>query len=367
LLIDLTHKKWIVGAAVLAIGAIAVHAFVTWNSPARITGGSTIGLWYGVIGSALMIFAGLLSALRKVPSWWWIGSRQAWLRGHIWLGLLSAVFIMCHSGYHWGGLLEKALWVVLIAILITGIYGLIIQQFLPRLMARRIPCEAPYEQIPHLCRVLNGRAEELIEALELWPLGSPAENVAGGEIRSELRRFQEDVLRPFFETAPKSSPLAGDFNAATVFANLRSRVGLRAVEDHGAAADALLESARAEVSSLPEPKDLGVRLEGAFKKVRDNLLAAPQAAEPAATAKKIFAELPALPAESRVEGIVLELKRVCQDRWLTEIEALCQERRHYAEQERIHHWLHGWLLLHIPLSAALLVLGTLHAIVSLYY
>jgi len=37
------------------------------------------------------------------------------------------------------------------------------------------------------------------------------------------------------------------------------------------------------------------------------------------------------------------------------------------EQERIHRWLHIWLLLHIPLSVALLVLGVLHIVTALYY
>ena len=44
-----------------------------------------------------------------------------------------------------------------------------------------------------------------------------------------------------------------------------------------------------------------------------------------------------------------------------------RERRRLAEQERLHGWLHGWLLLHIPLSAALLVLGVAHAVTALYY
>jgi len=30
-------------------------------------------------------------------------------------------------------------------------------------------------------------------------------------------------------------------------------------------------------------------------------------------------------------------------------------------QERMHHWLHGWLLVHIPLSLALILLGAVHA------
>ncbi len=36
-------------------------------------------------------------------------------------------------------------------------------------------------------------------------------------------------------------------------------------------------------------------------------------------------------------------------------------------EQRLHRWLHGWLVVHIPLSAALVALSTLHAILSLWY
>jgi hypothetical protein len=52
---------------------------------------------------------------------------------------------------------------------------------------------------------------------------------------------------------------------------------------------------------------------------------------------------------------------------VTELEALCDERRYLGEQERLWHWLHAWLLLHIPLSLGLLVLGVAHVVMSLYY
>ena len=38
-----------------------------------------------------------------------------------------------------------------------------------------------------------------------------------------------------------------------------------------------------------------------------------------------------------------------------------------AEQERLHHFLHGWLMLHVPLSLALLLLGCIHAFMALRY
>src|SRR5580692_7192692 len=165
LLIDSTHKRWIVASALLGAAGLAAYFTVDWLSPRELTGGSTIGLWYGVIGSALMVYAGLLSALRRVPTWWWIGARKVWLRGHIWLGLLSAVFLLCHSHFRWGGPIERLLWYAFIGVLATGIFGLLLQQLLPRLLTTRVPAEAPYEQIPHLCRVMRKRADALVDSI----------------------------------------------------------------------------------------------------------------------------------------------------------------------------------------------------------
>ena len=72
-----------------------------------------------------MVYAGLLAAHRRLPVRRWLGARKAWLRGHLWLGLLSGVFILCHSGFRWGGPLEQVLWIVLILTLVTGVFGLV--------------------------------------------------------------------------------------------------------------------------------------------------------------------------------------------------------------------------------------------------
>jgi len=269
-----------VATGVVAVGATALYLWFDRRSLNPLTGGSTVGLWYGVIGSALMIFAGLLSALRKVPAWWWIGSRQAWLRGHIWLGLLSVVFIACHARLRMGGFVEMALWVVLAAVILSGIFGLVLQQFLPRWLAQRCADEAPYEQIPHLCRLLRGKADAAVD--EVAPV--PAEE---GTFAAELRTFHDQHVRSFLAVpVPRGSVLREEQRASSVFDALRKRL-----DQSGAGATVLAATDR--------------------------------------------------------------------------LEELCRERRQLAEQERLHHWLHGWLLLHIPLSVALLVLGVAHAVMSL--
>src|SRR6516164_9288248 len=97
LLIDSTHKKWFFWTAGLGAAAMAGYLLLDWSTPGGLTGGSTVGLWYGIAGSALMIFAGLLSAHRLFPAAWWMGPRKTWLRGHLWLGSLSVVLIACHA------------------------------------------------------------------------------------------------------------------------------------------------------------------------------------------------------------------------------------------------------------------------------
>jgi hypothetical protein len=291
LLIDSTHKRWFCTTLVLAVAALAGYLVLDYLR-GGLTGGSTVGLWYGVVGSGLMVYAGLLSALRRVPTWTWLGARKVWLRGHIWLGLLSGVFLLCHSGFRFGGPLEQILWGCVLGVLATGVFGLFVQQLLPQLLTTRVPCEAPYEQIPHLCQVMRRKADALVDDVcgAYDPHTQTIETTRAAarlaeDAKAQLRAFYECDVRPFLaERCPPSSPLVNPLQAEARFAKLRNLSGLTEMRDQ-----------------------------------------------------------------------------------LGQLAALCEERRLLAEQERIHFWLHSWLLLHIPLSVAVLVLGVAHVVTALYY
>jgi hypothetical protein len=49
------------------------------------------------------------------------------------------------------------------------------------------------------------------------------------------------------------------------------------------------------------------------------------------------------------------------------LEDVCEEKRQLDHQVRLHHWLHSWLLVHLPVSAALLLLACIHAVVALRF
>jgi hypothetical protein len=52
---------------------------------------------------------------------------------------------------------------------------------------------------------------------------------------------------------------------------------------------------------------------------------------------------------------------------ISRLEQACDQRRQLDLQARLHRWLHGWLLVHVPLSAALGVLLAVHVPLALWY
>lgn len=56
-----------------------------------------------------------------------------------------------------------------------------------------------------------------------------------------------------------------------------------------------------------------------------------------------------------------------QHKIVTDLESICEEERQLRIQRRIYLYLHGWLLVHVPLSLALIVLGGVHAVIALRY
>jgi hypothetical protein len=52
---------------------------------------------------------------------------------------------------------------------------------------------------------------------------------------------------------------------------------------------------------------------------------------------------------------------------IADLENICEEERQLMRQARLHRTLHAWLLVHVPLSIALLVLAVAHIVMALRY
>src|SRR6185295_1390150 len=120
--IDRPHRPWAIASAGMLALSITIYVPYALNAPQGLRGGSAIGLLFGILGFAFMLFAAALGARKRVPVWR-LGRAQTWMRGHLWLGLLSLPLILLHGGFHFGGALTSTLMALLIFVVASGVFG----------------------------------------------------------------------------------------------------------------------------------------------------------------------------------------------------------------------------------------------------
>jgi len=322
--LDETQRGWAVGSLAFFVISAVIFALYARGAPTGPRGGSIVGLLFGIVGFGFMIFAALLGARKRVPTWR-LGRAKAWMRGHLWLGLLSLPIILFHGGFHFGGALTRVLMWLLIVTVVSGVYGAVLQNYLPRAMTTDVPLETIYDEIGSVRILLRQEADRAVEAL-CGAMGL-ARNDEHGE-----RAGGFSALRPIAATAaPLRSSAAVSAGAAAVA--MASEIILLNEEEAAPLKKFYLSEMRV---FLEEPKRRGQRLAdsntapAAFSRLRTLLPAAAQAT-------------------------------------LDDLENICEEARQLERQERLHRWMHGWLLVHIPLSLALILLGAVHAVMALQY
>src|SRR5712672_2476236 len=135
--IDRKQRRWMIATVALAVASNFAYIAYAIRSPDGPRGGSGIGLTFGIAGYALMLFAGLLGARKKVPVWR-LGRAQTWMRGHLWLGLLTLPMILFHAGFAFRGPLTAVLMALLVIVVVSGVLGAILQHYLPRTIMKRV-------------------------------------------------------------------------------------------------------------------------------------------------------------------------------------------------------------------------------------
>ena len=312
--IDKTQRGWAIASLLILAVFTAVYVAYAVHAPEGARGGSTLGLAFGVIGFGFMIFAALLGARKRVPVWR-IGRAQAWMRGHLWLGLLSLPVILFHGGFHFGGTLTSVLMWLLIITVVSGVFGAVLQHYVPRVMTADVQLETIYDEIGNVRKLLREEADRGVEAL-CGSLG------LGKSAKEEEQR-------------------AGGFSAARAMTATSSGAAVAAAAETVVLSEGECAPLRKFYLSemrpfLVRPKQRGSRLGDADK------------------AQGVFSGLRTLMPQTAQAT-------------LQDLEDICDEARQLVRQEQLHHLLHGWLLVHIPLSLALILLGAVHAVMALRY
>jgi hypothetical protein len=304
--IDQTHRSWFLASLAGLVVAAAIYIPYARTAPQGANGGTVAGLVYGSVASACMLFAGLLGARKKVPVWR-IGRAQTWMRAHLWLGVVSFPLILFHSGFRFGVGLTRALMWLLLIVFVSGIVGAILQHFMPRLTTERIPLETIYEQIGRVRSQLLAEAQTLLDEISAALAG----NVSQATVQQRA-----------------ASASAGTLGGVTVASGLQV--------DEGASAQ-LHEFFRREMQPYITRGGSGGM---------------------------------ALADRNRSQSMFQQLRLLLPPNLhsaIEDLENICEEKRELDQQTHYHRILHGWLLVHIPASYALLLLGAVHAVMALHY
>ena len=162
--IDSSHRAWYLWTAalfVLALLGYLLYALRFQNGP---SGGSIPGLIFGSAGYILMLYAAFLS-VRKKFSRWRIGRAATWMRGHLWLGLLSYPLIFFHAGLSFGHGLTFALMLIFSVVVVPGVAGAALQHYMPRMITERVGRETIYYQMDRVQQDLEREADSLLVSL----------------------------------------------------------------------------------------------------------------------------------------------------------------------------------------------------------
>lgn len=248
------------------------------------------------------------------------------MMAHLWLGSLVLPLLLLHGGFHFSlsrSTLAAVLMWILVAVFLSGVLGAALQNILPRLMLEHVPAETIYSQIDHVLGLYSaeaeqivciscGRSEELKDSIDRKPISSPGHSSTYMTIGAERKvgRLQGRTVQ--------SVALAGE---------------------------------------LPHTEPLWTFY---MEQVRDYLRPGP--------AKQVAGDL--LAVRSRAEAAFRDLKGRLQPEAhpvVDRLADLCNQRRQFAIQARLHRWLHSWLVVHFALSMALVVLMAVHTYFALRY
>lgn len=142
------------------------------------------GLVFGVSAATLFVFEMLYPARR--PRARPLGTAQAWVQAHIYLGCVAFCLVLAHSGLSWPHgavgwlLLLLSFWTV-----VSGVIGVWLQKFIPASLAEGLQVEAVYERIPELVKQLLDESDGLVAEA-----GDVLDRFYRNEVRPSLAKVQ---------------------------------------------------------------------------------------------------------------------------------------------------------------------------------
>ena len=143
-----------VGATAVCIGVYGIQQVFWGHDP-----GDLWKIGYGV-AAAISLLAVALYGVRRRSMRLGIGKAKTWLQFHQYGGLLFLIVVLMHSGFRTpSGQLDWWLWLLSLWVAISGVFGTLLQKWLPKMLASGLSIDVLFARIPELVAEIEKKAE----------------------------------------------------------------------------------------------------------------------------------------------------------------------------------------------------------------
>ncbi|NIR49099.1 hypothetical protein GWO43_11605 [candidate division KSB1 bacterium] len=151
---------------VIASG-ICLLVFIANLFFADIHPGTIWGLGYGIAATVLMLGVALFGVRRRIVRFtkkFGAGRAQNWVQFHVYAGTLFLLLMFMHTGFQLPtGTLMWWVFILSIWVCFSGLFGVFLQKWIPKILTSGLSVEAIYERIPELTNEIREKTEDLIK------------------------------------------------------------------------------------------------------------------------------------------------------------------------------------------------------------
>jgi hypothetical protein len=137
-ILEYAEFRWFKAAIALAI--LAAAAYLWHDPPLKPHGGTWLGYTLGTAGAALILWL-LWYGVRKRRYRSTSGTVQGWLSAHVYLGVALVVVVTLHTGFELGWNVHTLAYVLMLAVVATGLYGVFLYLRVPGAMTENLGVE----------------------------------------------------------------------------------------------------------------------------------------------------------------------------------------------------------------------------------